>query len=171
MLGITWFSEWVGERSIVAMVQDVWTLPCIIALRWWSGTNVNAWGTYALVTVLLCYPYTHPIIVAWTSKNSGSVRTRSVSAALYNMLVQCGNVIGFYVYRADDAPLYHRGNTVLFALNILAIFLFLFTKLYYIWKNKTRERKWNAMTKEQRADYLDNTTDEGNKRLDFRFAH
>ena len=171
LLAITWFSEWVDERSLVAMVQDVWTFPCIIALKWWSGTYVNAWGTFALVTVLLSYPYTHAIIVAWASGNSGSVRTRSVSAALYNMFVQCGNVISFYVYRADDAPLYHRGNSVLFGINILAILLFLFTKLYYMWKNKIRERKWDGLTKEQRMDYLNNTTDEGNKRLDFRFKH
>lgn len=153
------------------MIQDIWTLPCIIALRWWPGTYTDAWGTYALVTILLTYPYTHAIIVAWTSRNSGSVRTRSVSAALYNMMVQCGNVIAFNIYRADDKPLYHRGNTVLFGLNILSIVLFLIAKAYYVWKNRVRERKWNAMTKEQRQDYLDNTTDEGNKRLDFRFAH
>ena len=87
------------------------------------------------------------------------------------MLVQCGNVIGFNVYLADDAPLYHRGNSVLFGLNCLAIVLFLSTKLYYTWKNRIRERKWNAMTAEERQDYLDHTKDEGNKRLDFWFAH
>lgn len=45
----------------------------------------NKWGTYALVTVLLSYPYCHAILVAWTSKNSNNVGTRSVSAALYNV--------------------------------------------------------------------------------------
>jgi hypothetical protein len=34
-----------------------------------------------------------------------------------------------------------------------------------------RERKWNAMTKEEQEDYVLNTKDEGLKRLDFRFAH
>lgn len=43
------------------------------------------WGTFALVTVLLSYPYCHAILVAWTSKNSNNVGTRSVSAALYNV--------------------------------------------------------------------------------------
>lgn len=45
----------------------------------------NKWGTYALYTVLLSYPYCHAILVAWTSKNSNNVGTRSVSAALYNV--------------------------------------------------------------------------------------
>lgn len=36
---------------------------------------------------------------------------------------------------------------------------------------RRREGKWNAMTKEEREHYANTTTDKGNKRLDFRFAH
>ena len=164
-------SERVGDRSLVAMIQNLWVLPCVAALRWWPGTMENIWGTFAVITVLLSYPYCHAIVVAWASRNSGSVRTRTVSAAFYNMCVQLGNVIAANVYIADDAPLYHRGNTVLFALSILSIVLSVSTKLYYMWKNRIRQRKWDAMTSEEREDYLNNTRDEGNKRLDFRFAH
>lgn len=39
------------------MIQVLWTLPCVIALRWWPGVMVDQWGTYALVTVLTSYPY------------------------------------------------------------------------------------------------------------------
>ena len=87
------------------------------------------------------------------------------------MCVQLGNIISANIYRADDAPLYHRGNGVLVALNILAIVLFIATKCYYVWRNRVRDRKWQAMTPEEREDYLKDTPHEGNKRLDFRFAH
>ena len=87
------------------------------------------------------------------------------------MMVQAGDIISANVYREDDAPLYHRGNTVLFALNIVAIALFIATKFYYKARNRNREQVWSSMTAEQRKDYLDNTKDEGNKRLDFRFVH
>jgi hypothetical protein len=153
------------------MIQNIWILPCIIALRWWPGTMVNAWNTYALIVVLLSYPYCHAIVVAWASRNSGSVRTRTISAAFYNMCVQVGNVISANIYRADDAPLYHRGNTVLFALSILSLALFLFAKGYYVWENARREKKWSRMNAEEREEYIETTKDEGNKRLDFRFAH
>lgn len=171
LLGLIWISERLNERTFVAIWQNIWMLPCLIALRWWSGVYVNSWGTYGLVTVLLSYPYCHAIVVAWASSNSGSVRTRSVSAVLYNMFVQVGNVIAYNIYRADDKPLYHRGNTVLFALNIVAIALFLFTKVYYVWRNRTRERQWNAMSEDERIEYIKTTKDQGNKRLDFRFKH
>ncbi|MCJ1236563.1 hypothetical protein MMC14_004544 [Varicellaria rhodocarpa] len=171
LIGITWFSELLNERTFVSMLQALWTLPCLIALRYWQGSLIEPWPTYALITTLLSYPYCHAIIVAWASKNSGSVRTRSVSAAMYNICVQLGNVISANIYRADDAPLYHRGNTDLIIINVLAIALFLATKIYYVLRNRYRDRKWNAMTAENKAHYVANTKDDGNKRLDFRFAH
>jgi hypothetical protein len=155
----------------VSMLQNIWLLPCLLALRLWKGANKDAWGTYGLITTLLSYPYCHAIVVSWVSRNSGSVRTRSVSAAFYNMTVQMGNIIASNIYRTDDKPLYHRGNTVLICLDIVAILLFLTAKGYYVWKNKIRAAKWDVMSEDERAHYLDNTTDEGNKRLDFRFDH
>lgn len=104
---LTRLSEWLNERSLVSMIQAIWTLPCLFALRFWPDIITNAWGTYAIVTVLLSYPYCREystqsfmhatltnsiqdaILVAWTSKNSNNVGTRSVSAALYNVSRTC----------------------------------------------------------------------------------
>lgn len=171
LLLLTQLSKWFNERSLVSMIQGLWTLPCIIALRFWPGSFVSPWGTYALITTILSYPYCHAIVVAWTSRNSNNVGARSVSAALYNMMVQLGNICAAFIYRADDAPLYHRGNTQIIIINILAIGLFLFAKAYYILKNRSREKKWNAMTPQQRQEYKLDTTLVGSRRLDFRFAH
>jgi hypothetical protein len=71
----------------------------------------------------------------------------------------------------DDAPRYRRGNRQLLAICCMNIVLYILTKLYYVWRNKTRDAKWNAMTEEQRLEYIATTKDEGNKRLDFRFDH
>lgn len=54
---------------------------------------------------------------------------------------------------------------------VLNIFLYLFAKAYYTWRNKQREKTWNALNVEEKLNYLETTTDEGSKRLDFRFAH
>jgi hypothetical protein len=94
-----------------------------------------------------------------------------VSAALYNMCVQTSGIIAANIYQADDAPRYERGNRIILTLLISNILLYFGTKLYYMKRNANRDRKWAAMTEDERLEYQSMTTDEGNKRLDFRFAH
>jgi hypothetical protein len=62
--------------------------------------------------------------------------------------VQVGNVAANFIYRTDDAPLYRRGNRDLVIVNVLVILFFLFTKAYYILRNRYRDKKWNDMTPE-----------------------
>ena len=50
-------------------------------------------------------------------------------------------------------------------LGVSNIFIYLLTKVYYVWRNKSRDKKWNAMTDNEKANYLATTKDEGNKRL------
>ena len=63
LLGITWTSEHFNERTFIAIIQPLWTLPCLIAIRVWPGMMVDAWGTYGLIITLLSYPYCHAILV------------------------------------------------------------------------------------------------------------
>ena len=37
-------------------------------------------------------------------------------------------------------------------------------KVYYMWRNASREKKWNAMSERERVGYLATTSDKGNKR-------
>jgi len=64
------------------------------------------------------------------------------------VFVQLGGVIASNIYRQDDKPKYHRGNRQLIAINVLSILLFIIAKIYYVTKNKIRDKKWNAMTVE-----------------------
>ncbi|KAK5080933.1 hypothetical protein LTR05_008249 [Lithohypha guttulata] len=170
LLIITWFSERVNERAMVASIANWWFLPFLIALVA-LGTSASNWVRYALLSGLLSYPYQHAIQVAWNSRNSNSVRTRAVSAALYNMFVQSGNIIASNVYREEDRPFYISGNKVLLGLTCYNLVLYGLVKFYYVKRNAHRERIWNKMTAEGKNDYIHNTKDEGAKRLDFRFAH
>ncbi|TFA99783.1 putative transporter [Trichoderma ghanense] len=167
---ISWVSERFKERAIISSISNIWIFPWLVALVTLDAES-SPWIRYALLTGLLSYPYCHAIVVSWNAKNSNAVRTRAVSAALYNMFVQSGNIISSNIYRDDDQPLYRRGNKILLAINCFNIVLFYAVKVFYIWRNKVRERKWNAMTKEEQEDYSLNTKDEGMKRLDFRFVH
>jgi len=133
--------------------------------------NASPWVRFTLLTLLTAYPYVHAIQVALQSRNANSVRTRTVSSAFYNMMVQLGNIVSSNVYRTDDAPYYRRGNKVLLAIIAMNIVLYALAKWYYVWKNARREKIWGSWTEEERQRYVETTTDKGNKRLDFRFAH
>ncbi|KAK0636483.1 major facilitator superfamily domain-containing protein [Bombardia bombarda] len=170
MLILTYFSEVWNERTFLAIAGQIWLLPCLVALLVLPD-GVPAWSRFALVTVLLSWPSPHAMQVGWCSRNSNTVRTRTVSAALYNMFVQLGGIVHANIYRTDDRPNYRRGNKQLTAICVMNIAVYLIAKGYYMWRNKTREREWDAMTKEEQLRYMETTKDSGSKRKDFRFAH
>ncbi|KAJ0422373.1 major facilitator superfamily domain-containing protein [Aspergillus carlsbadensis] len=169
MLILTYVSVKINQRAYLGLFVQFWFLPCLIALAVLPASTPR-WGSYALVTVILSYPSPHPMQVGWCSSNSNTVRTRTVSAALYNMMVQIQAIIASNIYREDDKPLYRRGNRVLIGINCLNFAVYLFAKGYYLWRNKQRDAIWGKMTSDEKEEYLNTTTDQGNKRLDFRFA-
>lgn len=166
----TYVSELVSSRTLVALTSQIWTLPLIIALAVFK-METSKWSKYAVTTLIVGCFSPHAIQVAWCSRNSNSVRTRTVSASMYNISVQLASIISSQIYRTKDAPLYHKGNWALFAVNVFAIIVYIFTFFYYRWRNRQRGIKWNSMSKAEQEDYKLNTTDEGSKRLDFRFAY
>ncbi|RFU35565.1 hypothetical protein B7463_g778, partial [Scytalidium lignicola] len=171
MMILTYVSEIWHEITLTAMLGQIWAVPFLIYIYVVDINSINKWIAWAIMTLLLSYPSAHPIQVGWNSRNSNTVRSRTVSAAVYNMMCQAGGIIASNIYQKSDAPRYREGNRVLVALIITNIFIYLFTKVFYIWRNKSRDRKWNALSEEQQLNYLATTTDQGNKRLDFRFAH
>ena len=169
----TWVSERVDNRFLIILCCQLWMLPVLVALEVLPD-HASAWARYALNALLVGYPYVHPIYVALTSRNAGSVRTRTVGSALYNMCVQASNIISSNIYRTSDAPYYRTGNKILLGITAWNIVFILSTKAWYIYRNARRERVWSAMGEAERKEYLDTVGtngEKGNKRLDFRFSH
>ncbi|KAL4974485.1 major facilitator superfamily domain-containing protein [Aspergillus desertorum] len=169
MLILTYISVKWNQRAYLGLFTQFWFLPCLIALAV-LPEGTPRWGSYALVTVILSYPSPHPMQVGWCSSNSNTVRTRTVSAALYNIMVQLQSIVSSNIYREDDKPLYRRGNRVLIGINCLNVVLYLFAKWYYTQRNKKRDRIWSRMSSDEKEEYLDTAANQGNKKLDFRFA-
>lgn len=155
---------------MLATISQLWVIPTLAALVGLPSSR-SPWVNYALSVLVFGMPYFHAVFVAITSRNAGSVRTRTVASAIYNMCVQASNVIGINIYRKDDAPYYFRGNSVLIGIAVYNIVLMVAAKWFYVNVNKKRAAKWDSMSREDREHYLATTTDKGNKRLDFRFAH
>ena len=88
----TWVSEKINNRLLIVLVTQLWLMPLLIALDL-IPLSATRWANYAVSALLIGYPYCHAILVAITSRNAGSVRTRTVGSALYNMFVQAGTVV------------------------------------------------------------------------------
>jgi len=170
LLILTQISRRADERSLVSSIGNWWSIPLLIALILLPN-DTDPWNRFAVLTLLLGFPYCHAILVAWASWTSGSVRLRTVSAAMYNVAVQAGNVISSHIYLPEDAPYYRRGNKILLAIAVWNVFFFVVTKFWFMYLNYSREKIWSAMTPEEKAEYLETTTDKMNARLDFRFVH
>ncbi|KAK3643625.1 hypothetical protein LTR56_010135 [Elasticomyces elasticus] len=171
MLALVYSAEIFGELTFHSTIAQIWSIPFLAYLVIVDVTEANRWVIWGVITLLLSFPNPHPIQVGWNSRNSNTVRSRTVSAATYNMFVQASGIISSNVYQKGDAPNYRKGNKALLGLAVGNIGVYALTKVYYVWRNKSRDRTWDAMSTADRVRYLETTTDEGNKRLDFRFAH
>lgn len=168
MLWIVYLTERYQQRAIIGALSQLWVLPLLVIEYIFIG-SLSSWGEYAVLFFLLGQPSVHAAQVGWCSRLSNSVRTRAVSASLYNITIQLSGIASSNIYRADDKPLYKRGNGQLIAINVATIILYLLTKVYYVQRNNYKTKKWNAMTKEEQTEYLASNSDKGNKRLDFLF--
>ncbi|KAJ5215205.1 permease of the major facilitator superfamily [Penicillium cinerascens] len=165
----SWVSEKINQRLLLGAFAEIWNLALVLTLEL-LPKETNAWARYAVLVLLIGSPYIHAVIVAMTSRNAGSVRTRTVASAMYNMTVQASSIIASNIYREKDKPYYRTGNKALIGISIYTFLVFVCAKVYYAWKNRTRTAKWDRMTSEERQTYLVANQAAGNKRLDFRFA-
>ncbi|KAE8339671.1 hypothetical protein BDV24DRAFT_175978 [Aspergillus arachidicola] len=168
---LTYAAEMLGSLAWMGAVAQAWTLPMLIYMNVVDFSQTKRWVAWTVLTLILSFPSPHALQAGWNSRNSNSVRSRALSAAMYNMCTQLSGIIASNVYQDWDAPRYVQGNRVLLALVCTNIAVYALTKIYYILRNRHRDRKWTGMTEEQRIDYIATTKDTGNKRLDFRFAH
>lgn len=88
-----------------------------------------------------------------------------------SMFVQVSGIVYSNIYRTDDQPectpltyplevmgivsltsilIDRRGNKQLVAICSANIVIYALVKLYYIWRNKKRDKEWNAMSREVR---------------------
>ncbi|CAO1633445.1 unnamed protein product [Sympodiomycopsis kandeliae] len=170
MFLFTWMSVRLNTKSFLASCTQYWMFPNLIALAT-LPSGQSPWAKFAVLTVLLSFPSPHPIHVGWCSQNANSVRTRAISACIYNMMTQLGRVIYSNIYTDSDAPEYRRGNRILLAICVMNICIYILIKIFYTTVNKKRDGKWKEMDHKRQLEYLTITKDSGNKRRDFRFAH
>lgn len=117
LLLLTYASEICNQLTLVSTIGQIWMLPFLVYLYVIDINTANKWCVWAVITLLLSYPNgkltcsnlleimahkitAHAIQVNWNSRNSNTVRSRTVSAAMYNMCVQSSGIIASNIYRA-----------------------------------------------------------------------
>ncbi|PWY89883.1 MFS general substrate transporter [Aspergillus heteromorphus CBS 117.55] len=173
MLALSKSSDYFGERTFHCFFGEIWALP-LLAVLLTMPAGGRDWARFTISTLISGYPYFHPIVSAWISENSFDVKKRAITAATYNVVVQVGSVISSQIYRTSDQPYYYTGNKVLISICVLTLFVFIGQREWLRHLNRQKERKWNAMTTEERVLYQSDQAardKEGNQRLDFRFKY
>ncbi|KRZ98684.1 uncharacterized protein AC631_05553 [Debaryomyces fabryi] len=101
MFLFSYLSEVLNSRSLLFAFNALWCISTLIPMRYWSGSGKqeHAWGTFALLTVLLGHPSMTALSTSWVSANSNSVKTRAVSTAVVNMFSQADSIVGANIYR------------------------------------------------------------------------
>jgi hypothetical protein len=102
MLLFAYLAEAVGQLWLFGLLAQLWLLPLLLFMYTHDLSSMNRWQSFGILTVLLACPNVHAIQVGWNSRNSNSVRSRTVSAALYNMAVQTSGIIASNIYREGE---------------------------------------------------------------------
>jgi hypothetical protein len=99
LLFFTRVAQWTGHLAFNVIIGQVWALPFLISLYVLDTSTENKWIVWAIVSLLLSYPSNHSVQVGWASRNANTVRTRTVSTAMYNMCCQAGSIVYSNIYR------------------------------------------------------------------------
>lgn len=170
LLILVYFSRRLNEKALFVGISNYFIFPFIVALVILPH-ETNKWVKYILLTAISSQPYSHPILVAWVSQMSNSVKTRAVASSIYNMSVQVGSIVSSQIYREDDKPYYDRGNKVILGICCANIVISFLVKAYYKSRNSYKDKEWRKLTKDEQHNYRRATEHTGLRRMDFRIPH
>ncbi|KAJ5624747.1 hypothetical protein N7510_001056 [Penicillium lagena] len=130
----------VSDRLRLRGIVMLFTLPIAIIgyavianidspLVQYGMTFLMATGMYASV----------PCILVWMANNSAGHYKRATTSALQLAIANCGGFVATFNYPTKDAPLFHRGHTIILGLLVFAWFMILFNVLYCMKVNRDKK--------------------------------
>lgn len=117
----------------------LFTLPFAIVGYAVIANTKNAQIGYGMTFLMSTGLYASvPCVLVWNSNNSAGHYKRATTSAMQLAIANCGGFVATFIYPARNAPLYHRGHTVVLSLLVAAWFLILFNVLYCRKVNKDK---------------------------------
>ncbi|KAK9366247.1 major facilitator superfamily domain-containing protein [Lipomyces kononenkoae] len=166
-IGFCRLSDKYGVKWVFCLLSAIWVFTPQLLLEVIPDES-SRWLRFALVTLILGYPFYHPILFSWISANANNTDRRSLAFGIYSMSVQGGNIFAANVYRESDAPYYHVGNGILIGLNVLSMVLILAIRQYYVVANRRKEKLWEQLDEKEKQEYIEMSKDLGNQQLSFK---
>ncbi|KAJ3806460.1 MFS general substrate transporter [Lentinula aff. lateritia] len=172
-----WHSDRIRERGFHGAFGAIWQLVGWILLRC-LPSNTSKGVKYFAALLVACWPYTHPLNIAWMSENTGQVALllrsligkRTLASGCVIFAANIYGVWGSQIYQAKDAPDYHTGNTINIVFAGTAVCLWFVQKGYYKYRNARNVRVWAELGEDARKREEMLQEEEGNRSILFRFT-
>ncbi|KAL4813153.1 major facilitator superfamily domain-containing protein [Aspergillus spinulosporus] len=144
---LAWFSDRFKSRGVVASCSCAMASIAFVVQAALPADAFKARYAF-LVLATTCVFGGLPSLNAWVGDNVRNTTASSLTIALNIAFSGPGQIIGVWIYRAQDAPAYHLGHAVNAAMSAVAAGLALALTVHYRRMNKkikgTREPLWVA---------------------------
>ena len=92
LLFTCYLSEMINSRVLSTVILQIWARPLPVVLHTFTE-HTSQWVYFAIVSLIVDFPFVHPIQVAWTS------------ACMYNIFIQTGYIISVSGHTFADRQL------------------------------------------------------------------
>ncbi|KAJ3886729.1 MFS general substrate transporter [Lentinula edodes] len=164
-----WHSDRIRERGFHGAFGATWQLVGWILLRC-LPSDTSKGVKYFAALLVACWPYTHPLNIAWMSENTGSIGKRTLASGCVIFAANIYGVWGSQIYQAKDAPDYRTGNTINIVFAGTAVCLWFVQKGYYKYRNARNAKVWAELGEDARKREEMSQEVEGNRSVLFRFT-
>ncbi|THX98258.1 putative MFS transporter [Aureobasidium pullulans] len=171
VLALTWSSGHFKEKVFHCIIPGCIEIPLFAALLILPPHGYS-WVRFAIITLIIGSPSSHPIMASWISVNSFDPKKRGITIALFGTFHEIGSIAAAQIYRDDDKPYYYTGNKVLISICALSIVGLLIHRAVLKHINCKKRKAWESLSEVERREYSKNQEHNiGNKSLTFRFCY
>ncbi|CAI7609624.1 unnamed protein product [Penicillium glandicola] len=121
----------ISDRLRLRGVVMLFTLPIAIIGYAVIANIDNPHVQYGMTFLMATGQYASvPCILVWLSNNSAGHYKRATTSAMQLAIANAGGFVATFNYPSRDAPLFHRGHTIILGLLVFAWFMILLNVLY-----------------------------------------
>jgi len=167
MVLVGWHSDRTGQRGLHGLIGAIWYWTGFMLLRFLPATASRG-SRYAAAFITGSWPMTHPLNISWMNENVAGVGKRTLANG---MVIAGANIYGIWasqIYRANDAPLYHVGNSINIGFASAAILIWIYQRFYYRQLNRSRVMKYNELSEADKQEVQSQVYEQGSKSLLFK---